>query len=272
MDPEERIIDYALERLFQGQAEVDLSTSVREAWERGARGPSLDELDWDQDTWSASNASNASRTSNASNASSASDHVVTGERTDTPAHKRSTRMQLFPTYVGVAAAVLLLALGAVWLQSAGARRESVASFSRTLPRMEDGRWVPDAQDWVGDGGAVWVDGLKPASVSLECGGSLEVDPGSLFTVHRDLDGTRIDLEWGSLRVRADAASPLWLSSSGTTVALAAGGCSKPTWSGSVPRRPPTTCTWWSRRGRATLAGAWGCYRSGCSRARPGSRA
>ncbi|MEE8468739.1 MAG: hypothetical protein V3T22_09800, partial [Planctomycetota bacterium] len=53
MEPEERIVDYALLRLFHGQPEVDLSAAVHRTWERGVPGPSLDDLDWEERDWDA---------------------------------------------------------------------------------------------------------------------------------------------------------------------------------------------------------------------------
>lgn len=220
MDPDERIVDYALLRLFHGQPEVDLSQSVRKAWERGVPGPSLDDLDWDDLDW---DELDWEERDGEERDGDALEREPRRTRSLARARTRPARVHLFATYARVAAAALVLAVGAAWVLDRGTPSDRVGSLSRSLPRLEDGRWVPNAQESVGDGVPIWVDGLQPVRVALERGGSLEVDPGSLFTLYRHEDGTRVDLEWGALRLHAAAASPLWVSSSGTTVALAAGG-------------------------------------------------
>ena len=203
MDPRDRLVEYALGRLFRPDPEeADLSGRVRRSWERGVVGPDLDDLDWDEAAF-----------------------LRTRRRPIVRAGARPT----WP-YLTAAAAALVMALGAtLWLRRGPA---PLGELSRPVAELVEGRWVPTDRDRLLAGEPVFVTGGSPATVTLARGRSLIVQPGTLFTLFPHEPpfpgqqggdavgdgGTRVDLEWGTLETLGSGASVV-LAVAGSRVVL-----------------------------------------------------
>ena len=178
MDPRDRLVDYALERLAREDESVDLSGRVRSAWERGVAGPDLHDLD--------------------------ASEVPRGPRALT----REPRVRSRRAYAWAAAAVVLVGVG-LWrwnLPAPQGDQVPVAevNLSRPLPVLEGGVWRIGEEGLVARpiGAPLWVDGLAPAVVKLPGGASLAVQPGSRFAATEN--GVRLD--WGGLEATSGEAA------------------------------------------------------------------
>lgn len=175
-DPEDRLVEYALERLFGAEAEPDLAPRVAAAWARGHRGAELDELD--------SLLNGGPHPGLAPRAADARAPARRGAR---------------PRLVLAAAVLLPLLLGlAAWLlREAGRGTPALARASLPFTVLRGPEVATVASVELRSGDFLVVDAI-PASLTLEGGGRIAADPGTLLLLRDARPGIVLELVRGSL--------------------------------------------------------------------------